>query len=109
MGVLGLPDYPWDQVEPYAARARQHSDGIADLSIGSPVDPTPDIIRRALSDATDAHAYPQTVGTPALREAIAEWFDRRRGVVGLELRPTSGPPGRASSGSIRPATPTAGC
>ena len=86
MGVLGLPDYPWDQVEPYAARARQHPDGIADLSIGSPVDPTPEIIGRALADATDAHAYPQTVGTPALREAIAEWFDRRRGVPGLEPR-----------------------
>jgi succinyldiaminopimelate transaminase len=86
VGVLGLPDYPWDQVEPYAARARQHPDGIADLSIGSPVDPTPEIIRRALAEATDAHAYPQTVGTPALREAIAEWFGRRRGVAGLEPR-----------------------
>lgn len=86
MGVLGLPDYPWDQVEPYAARARMHPDGLVDLSIGSPVDPTPGIIRRALAEATDAHAYPQTVGTPALREAIAEWFDRRRGVAGLEAR-----------------------
>jgi len=86
VGVLGLPDYPWDQVEPYAARARQHPDGIADLSIGSPVDPTPEIIRRALAEATDAHAYPQTVGTPALRESIAEWFARRRGVPGLEAR-----------------------
>ena len=86
MGVLGLPDYPWDQVEPYAARARMHPDGIADLSIGSPVDPTPDIIRRALSEATDAHAYPQTVGTPALREAIVDWFARRRGVAGLAAR-----------------------
>lgn len=86
MGVLGLPDYPWDQVEPYAARARMHPDGLVDLSIGSPVDPTPEVIRRALAEATDAHAYPQTVGTPGLREAIAEWFDRRRGVAGLEAR-----------------------
>lgn len=86
MGVLGLPDYPWDQVEPYAARARTHPDGLVDLSIGSPVDPTPAVIRRALAEATDAHAYPQTVGTPALREAIAAWFARRRGVDGLEAR-----------------------
>jgi len=56
VGVLGLPDYPWDQVEPYAARARQHPDGIADLSIGSPVDPPPAIIRRALSEAPEGHA-----------------------------------------------------
>ncbi|HEX5858566.1 MAG TPA: succinyldiaminopimelate transaminase [Microbacterium sp.] len=83
MGVSDLADYPWDAVAPYAARARAHPDGIVDLSIGSPVDPTPDIIRRALREATDAHSYPQTMGTPALRTAIAEWFARRRGVPGL--------------------------
>lgn len=83
MGVADLADYPWDAVAPYAAHARAHPDGIVDLSIGSPVDPTPDVVRAALSAATDAHAYPQTVGTPALREQIAAWFDRRRGVPGL--------------------------
>ncbi|MGC5170846.1 succinyldiaminopimelate transaminase [Micromonospora sp. DT81.3] len=83
MGVSGLADYPWDAVAPYAARARAHPDGIIDLSIGSPVDPTPGIIRDALRDATDAHSYPQTTGTPALRAAIADWFGRRRGVPGL--------------------------
>ncbi|GAA1727737.1 succinyldiaminopimelate transaminase [Microbacterium paludicola] len=86
MSVKDLADYPWDAVAPYAERARAHADGICDLSIGSPVDPTPDVVRRALAEATDAHAYPQTVGTPQLREAIAAWFDRRRGVPGLEPR-----------------------
>lgn len=83
MGVADLADYPWDAVAPYAARAAEHPDGIVDLSIGSPVDPTPAVIAHALAAATDAHAYPQTVGTPALREAIAEWYARRRGVTGL--------------------------
>lgn len=83
MGVADLADYPWDAVAPYAERARRHPDGIVDLSIGSPVDPTPAIVAAALADATDAHAYPQTAGTPALREAIAEWYHRRRGVPGL--------------------------
>ncbi|PTT19536.1 succinyldiaminopimelate transaminase [Microbacterium sp. HMWF026] len=83
MGVADLADYPWDAVAPYADRARRHPDGIVDLSIGSPVDPTPAIVAAALADATDAHAYPQTAGTPALREAIAEWYHRRRGVPGL--------------------------
>ncbi|MWB99550.1 succinyldiaminopimelate transaminase [Agromyces seonyuensis] len=78
-----LPDYPWDLMVPYRERADAHPDGIVDLSIGSPVDPTPELIRRSLAEATDAHAYPTTVGTPRLREAIVEWFDRRRGVVGL--------------------------
>jgi succinyldiaminopimelate transaminase len=83
MGVADLADYPWDAVAPYAARARLHADGIVDLSIGSPVDPTPAIVARALADGTDAHAYPQTVGTPALREAIVDWYARRRDVTGL--------------------------
>lgn len=83
MGVSDLADYPWDAVAPYAARAKEHPGGIVDLSIGSPVDPTPEVVRAALAGATDAPAYPQTVGTPALREAIAEWFARRRGVPGL--------------------------
>ncbi len=83
MGVADLADYPWDAIAPYAARARAHPDGIVDLSIGSPVDPTPTVIADALVSATDAHAYPQTVGTPALRSAIAAWFSRRRGVPGL--------------------------
>ncbi|MEV4774231.1 succinyldiaminopimelate transaminase [Microbacterium sp. LWH12-1.2] len=80
-----LADYPWDAVAPYRERASQHPQGIVDLSIGSPVDPTPEIIRRALAEATDAHAYPQTVGTPALREAIVDWYARRRGVPDLTV------------------------
>jgi len=85
MALQELPDYPWDLMAPYAERARAHEGGIVDLSIGSPVDPTPDLIRRALAEATDAHAYPQTIGTPALREAIVDWFARRRGVSGLTV------------------------
>lgn len=83
MGIADLDDYPWDQVEPLRERARRHPGGLCDLSIGSPVDPTPRIVRDALVEATDAHAYPTTAGTPALREAIASWYARRRGVEGL--------------------------
>jgi succinyldiaminopimelate transaminase len=61
----------------------EHPDGLIDLSIGSPVDPTPDVVRNALNAATDAHAYPLTTGTPDLSSAIADWFARRRGVTGL--------------------------
>ncbi len=84
MGVADLAEYPWDSVAPYAARARAHPDGIVDLSVGSPVDPTPAVVADALARATDAHAYPQTIGTPALREAIAAWYARRRGVPALD-------------------------
>ena len=85
MSVRDLADYPWDAVVPYRERAARHPGGLVDLSVGSPVDPTPEIIRRALAAATDAHAYPQTVGTPALREAIVDWYARRRGVPDLRV------------------------
>ncbi|MET2009921.1 succinyldiaminopimelate transaminase [Microbacterium chocolatum] len=93
MGVTDLADYPWDAVAPYATRAKAHPGGIVDLSIGSPVDPTPDVVAAALKRATDAHAYPQTIGTAALREAIVAWYARRRGVTGLapgDVLPTIG-------------------
>lgn len=82
---LQLPDFPWDALVPSADRARAHPDGLIDLSVGSPVDPTPAVIRDALAVATDAHGYPQAAGTPALREAIVEWFARRRGVDDLSV------------------------
>lgn len=93
MAVRDLDDYPWDAVAPYAQTARSHPDGIVDLSIGSPVDETPAVVVDAIMQATDAHAYPQTVGTPALREAIVAWYGRRRGVDGLtsaDVLPTVG-------------------
>lgn len=76
-----LPDYPWDAMAPYIERAAAHPGGAVNLSIGSPVDPTPQVVREALAEATEAHAYPQTAGTPLLREAIAEWYLRERGVA----------------------------
>lgn len=85
MSVTDLADYPWDTVAPFRERARVHARGLVDLSIGSPVDPTPEIVRTALREATDAHSYPQTVGTPALREAIVDWYARRRGVTTLTV------------------------
>jgi succinyldiaminopimelate transaminase len=84
VGLGALPDYPWDLMTPYRERADAHPDGVVDLSIGSPIDPTPQLIRDALASATDAHAYPATIGTPALRRAIVDWFARRRGVTGLD-------------------------
>lgn len=82
---LQLPDFPWDSLVVFAQRAREHPGGMIDLSIGSPVDPTPAIVRTALAEATDAHAYPQTMGTPALRDAIVAWYARRRGVDDLSV------------------------
>ena len=80
-----LPDFPWDQLTEHAARARAHPDGIVDLSIGTPVDPTPDVVRRAMEAASDSPGYPQTVGLPATRQAAVDWLARRHGVTGLGI------------------------
>ena len=83
---LDLPDYPWEAMAPYLATAAGHPGGAVNLSIGTPVDPTPALIQDALKAAADAPGYPTVHGTPALREAIAGWFERRRGVPGLDPR-----------------------
>lgn len=79
-----LPDFPWDSLAGAKATASAHPDGIVDLSVGTPVDPTPVIGRQALAAAADSPGYPQTSGTPALREAIAGYLVRRWGAAGLE-------------------------
>jgi succinyldiaminopimelate transaminase len=78
--VVTLPDFPWDRLAEHARQARSHPLGGIDLSVGTPVDPTPGVLRAALAAASDAPGYPPTAGTPALREAVADWFARRRGV-----------------------------
>ncbi|WP_432379252.1 succinyldiaminopimelate transaminase [Duganella sp. P38] len=48
------------------------------LGMGEPKHPTPEFIRQALIDNLGGLAvYPTTIGTPALREAIAGWLERR--------------------------------
>jgi succinyldiaminopimelate transaminase len=81
---LGLPDFPWDRLRPLRRRAEEHAGGLVDLSVGTPVDPTPERVRVALAEAADAPGYPQTHGTPALREAVVGWLARRLGITGVD-------------------------
>ncbi|HKD89764.1 MAG TPA: succinyldiaminopimelate transaminase [Streptosporangiaceae bacterium] len=75
-----LPAFPWDSLAGAAELARKHPDGIVDLSVGTPVDPVPDVVRAALRAADDSPGYPATAGTAALREAAGGWLARRHGV-----------------------------
>lgn len=72
--------------------AAAHPDGLINLSVGTPVDPVPQVIRQALADASDAPGYPLTAGTPALRAAISAWVARAcgAGVDGLGVLPSIG-------------------
>src|SRR4051795_13775706 len=82
MIVSKLPDFPWDRLAPAGQRARGHPDGIVDLSVGTPVDPTPAVVRAALSAAADAPGYPLTAGSAELRAAASSWLARRFGAGG---------------------------
>ncbi|GAA0918403.1 bifunctional succinyldiaminopimelate transaminase/glutamate-prephenate aminotransferase [Streptomyces thermoalcalitolerans] len=81
-----LPVFPWDKLEPYKKTAAAHPDGIVDLSVGTPVDPVPELIQKALVGAADSPGYPTVWGTPGLRDAITGWAERRLGARGLTHR-----------------------
>ena len=81
--AAGLPDFPWDTIAAPRAAAEAHPGGIVDLSIGTPVDPTPERAMQALSRAANSPGYPLTSGTTALRTAIASYLTGRWGAVGL--------------------------
>jgi succinyldiaminopimelate transaminase len=77
-----LPDFPWDALAPYGATAKEHPAGIIDLSVGTPVDPTPEFIQAALRESSNSPSYPVTMGTPQLRESIKQWAKDHLGATG---------------------------
>ena len=72
-----LPDFPWDSLAGAKKKAQAHPGGIVDLSVGNPVDPVSPGVQLALTAAAQNPGYPQTAGTPELREAIAAALTRR--------------------------------
>lgn len=86
-----LPDFPWDALAPYATKARAHEAGIIDLSQGTPVDPTPEIIQSALRASSDSPRYPVTAGTKELQDAIRHWAINHLGASGdFDILPVIG-------------------
>lgn len=74
-----LSDYPFRRLatllEPLPAPADREA---IDLSIGSPLHPTPDLLKQAIAaHAEDWNRYPPINGTPPLRAAAAGWLTRR--------------------------------
>jgi succinyldiaminopimelate transaminase len=78
------PPYPHDRLRELRVVADAVPGGIVDCSVGTPVDPMPEVARRALADAAAAATgYPAAIGAPAYREAAAAWIGRRFGVAVL--------------------------
>jgi succinyldiaminopimelate transaminase len=73
------PPYPYDRLREVEALAAERfgTDGVVDLSIGTPHDPPPAGVLEALGRSGAERGYPPSIGTPALREAVAAWFARR--------------------------------
>ncbi|MFY9805930.1 MAG: succinyldiaminopimelate transaminase, partial [Pseudonocardiaceae bacterium] len=80
---LDLPDFPWDSLAAAARFASEYPGGAVDLSVGTPVDPVPEVLREAMASASALPGYPATHGTPELRQAAVASLARRYGVPGV--------------------------
>jgi succinyldiaminopimelate transaminase len=79
--AVRLPSFTWDRLAPLKEKASLHHNGLVDLSMGTPVDPVPDVVRSALASAADWPGYPATRGTRELRSAASEYLARDCGVT----------------------------
>lgn len=78
-----LQPYPFERLRTLMAGVRPSpAYRPINLGIGEPQHPTPDFIRKALTESLDGLArYPATAGSPELRQACAAWASRRYGAA----------------------------
>jgi succinyldiaminopimelate transaminase len=89
-----LQTYPFVRLDDAKAAARARGVELIDFGMGDPIEPTPEFIQRALTEALPLTAgYPRAPGLPELRDAIARWIELRFGArvdPRSELIPTYG-------------------
>ncbi len=79
-----LPPYLFAQIDAAKRKAREEGRNIIDLGVGDPDIPTPDFIIEKLYEAAKDpknHKYALDQGNPELRQAIADWYKERFGVL----------------------------
>ena len=74
------PPYPYDRLARFAPLADRFDGGLIDLSVGTPTDAPPLAVVEALATSGTERGYPQSIGTPALRDSASRWMGRRFGV-----------------------------
>lgn len=79
-GSFRPPPYPYERLQGLRERAQALPGGVVDCSIGTPCDPPPAAVVRALALSGAERGYPPSAGNPALRRAAAEWMGRTFGV-----------------------------
>jgi succinyldiaminopimelate transaminase len=73
--LASLQAYPFVRLDEAKAAARARGIELIDFGMGDPIEPTPELIQRALVDALPLTAgYPRAPGLPELREAISRWL-----------------------------------
>lgn len=81
--VADLPAYLFVEIARKIAEKRAKGEEVISFAIGDPDMPTPahiiDRLCRAAQDPIN-HRYPETGGLPELRQAIANWYQKRFGV-----------------------------
>ncbi len=92
--LTSQPDNPMVRLDAVIAGLKTTDRPIFDLGVGDPREPTPHFIVEALRKAVpEVSQYPRVIGTPALRQAIAGYLERRFGVKldpEREILPASG-------------------
>lgn len=79
-----LPPYLFVEISRKIAEKQARGEEVISFAIGDPDIPTPPhIIERLCQAAHDPanHRYPETSGLAELRQAIAEWYEKRFGVA----------------------------
>ncbi len=79
-----LPPYLFVDINRKIAEKRARGEDIISFAVGDPDMPTPQHILDELCQAANDpsnHRYPETVGLPELRQAIARWYQRRFGIT----------------------------
>ena len=92
--LAGMASYPFVRLEEARRRLVAQGIDVIDFGKGDPNEPTDPMIRQALVDALPERSpYPLAQGLPELRTAVAQWCERRFGVVldpDTEIVPTYG-------------------
>ena len=82
--MQNLPPYLFARIEQKVAQAKEKGIDIINLGIGDPDQPTPthiiDRMAKSIYDKSN-HQYPTSVGLLEFRQAVANWYHKRFGVI----------------------------
>ncbi len=79
------PPYPQDRLNEIRKLPESYGHELLDLSIGTPIDPVPEIAMALGASLAAARGYPSSLGSLSLREAAATWMGYRFDVeVGVD-------------------------